>query len=625
MRLHPNSDLDFAIYTFTDRDCDNKGYNGEIVMIRLCKEIYEMTGDDSMTEDSHHTFSSDDSAISTDGSSQTRQRKKRKWDQPAESLLNFPLASFGISLPGVPVAPVVPAPAAAAFFTNPPVASGATVPPVVLQGPLPPKFNQPKVQDELIIAREIVINDSESSVRYKLTKRQTQEEIQKCTGAVVITRGKYRPPNAPPDGEKPLYLHISAGAHLKETAERILAVDHAAAMVEEMLKQGHAGFPTLQTVMGNGVQAMSTSVFLGFDADASLNIAARIRGPNDQYINHIMNETGATVLLRGRGSGNSEGLQGEDCLILVPEVHQPLHLFLSSNNPKSLEEAKRLAENLLDTISAECGASRVSSCKVYNAVPPPQQLLTGIQGFGNEQKLNAGSAVILTSTVNLSSVPLAPSVPGVTTVYSQGMMLQSGGILNSVQPQQNIVGYPQPVSTGGTSYSGYEGIYPQATPLQQVALALRQSSSPLTSLVAPTASVSSTATTSTTSTAMSEKEKRPPQKRKFQELPVGSKGPAKHNQGSEIPNRSELSANLDVRNVSNMPPPSKLVQPVDNGMPHPPPRNMPPPPPPKFTLLAPTAKLHDKNNSLNKTKSDNIPVVSDTLVKLMEYGEDDDD
>lgn len=78
-------------------------------------------------------------------------------------------------------------------------------------------------------------------------------------------------------------------------------------------------------------------------------------------------------------------------------------------------------------------------------------------------------------------------------------------------------------------------------------------------------------------------------------------------QGSEISNRSELSANLDVRNVSNMPPPSKLVQPVDNGMPHPPPRNMPPPPPPKFTLLAPTEKLHDKNNSLNKTKSDNIP------------------
>lgn len=236
-----------------------------------------------MTEDSHHTVSSDDSAVSTDASSQTRQRKKRKWDQPAESLLNFPLASLGISLPGVPAAPVLPPPAAAAFFTNPLVASGATVPPVVLQGPLLPKFNQPKVQDELIIAREIVINDSESSVRYKLTKRQTQEEIQKCTGAVVITRGKYHPPGAPPDGEKPLYLHISAGAHLKETAERILAVDRAAAMVEEMLKQGHTGFPTSQTAMCNGVQALSTCVFLGFDADTSLNIAARIRGPNVRF------------------------------------------------------------------------------------------------------------------------------------------------------------------------------------------------------------------------------------------------------------------------------------------------------------------------------------------------------
>lgn len=27
-----------------------------------------------------------------------------------------------------------------------------------------------------------------------------------------LCRGKYHPPNAPPDGEKPLYLHISAGA-----------------------------------------------------------------------------------------------------------------------------------------------------------------------------------------------------------------------------------------------------------------------------------------------------------------------------------------------------------------------------------------------------------------------------
>lgn len=37
----------------------------------------------------------------------------------------------------------------------------------------------------------------------------------------------------------------------------------------------------------------------------------------DQYINHIMNETGATVLLRGRGSGYSDGGPGEGAYLLI--------------------------------------------------------------------------------------------------------------------------------------------------------------------------------------------------------------------------------------------------------------------------------------------------------------------
>lgn len=106
----------------------------------------------------------------------------------------------------------------------------------------------------------------------------------------------------------------------------------------------------------------------------------------DQYINHIMNETGVTVTLRGRGSGNDECMSGEGrffihviwtfernviqhCIFyiyvvlklsyfLVADGQQPMHLFLSSNNLKSLEDARCLAENLLDTISMECGASR---------------------------------------------------------------------------------------------------------------------------------------------------------------------------------------------------------------------------------------------------------------------------
>ncbi|XP_057481608.1 protein RIK [Actinidia eriantha] len=564
-----------------------------------------------MTEDNFPRVSSTESTTASTESSSTKKRRKRKWDQPAESLVSAGVAVPGIlqlgntgslaaiTFPGVALAP-------GALLTNPLPSSSVTIS-QVLQAPLiqphatavAQKINQTKIQDELI-AREIVINDADSAVRYKLTKRQTQEEIQKCTGAVVITRGKYHPPNAPPDGEKPLYLHISAGAHLETTVERIKSVDLAAAMVEEMLKQGSINS------IGMVINALSTCVYLGFEADPYLNIAARIRGPNDQYVNHIMNETGATVMLRGRGSGNSESAIGE-------EGHQPLHLFLSSNNPKSLESAKLLAENLLDTISRECAASSVSSCNVYKAVPPPQQLLNGVQCSGNEVKANSNSAGNSTpSAVNSVAIPPIPSAthPGISTALPHSMGLSCGHF------QPNLVCNPQPSLVGGTSYSGYGGIYPQATPLQQVALALRKSPSLVNSAVAPPTTAANTAENYSPSLS-SAKEKRLPQKRKFQELPVASEGRANPHQGSDFL-KSGATSDFGVRNTSTMPAPQKLVKPSINRMPPPPPRILPPPPPPpKFNSPKPASSI-----VLDKSKPESVP---DTLIKLLEYGEEDDD
>ncbi|KAJ4973466.1 hypothetical protein NE237_006640 [Protea cynaroides] len=576
----------------------------------------------------------------------TRQRRKRKWDQPAEYLISaglqvpgvLPLGNVG-SLVGVAL-PGMTTPSGA-LLTNPLSATCTTAPHIFQPLSIPlntsavvQKLNQPKIQDELI-AREIVINDAETSIRYKLTKRQTQEEIQKCTGAVVITRGKYRPPNSSLDGEKPLYLHISAGAHLKDTAERIKAVDRAAVMVEEMLKQGinmqPASAPFHSTNTGQITQPLSTCVFLGFDADPTLNIAARIRGPNDQYINHIMNETGATVALRGQGSSNFEGPNGQ-------ELAQPLHLFLSCNSLKSFEDAKRLAENLLDTIGAECGVSRVPSSKVYNAVPPPQQLLAGVQSSGNEQKQNLGPVAGLTSSA-VGSTPIPPvssiTVPEISGIYPQATVSQPGRLPSYGLPQSNMVCYPQSAVTGGTRYSGYEGIYPQATPLQQVALALRQSSPFAISATAPVVSEGSTLPKANPSSKS--EEKRPVQKRKFQELPVASKGPAKplqnSLQGSEFLKPGTPPEDLGMRNISSMPPPKKLFQPSSNGIPLPRPRTMPPlpttpssrtmppppPPPPKFMSSISPPKA-------NGIKSTSVPVpVPDTLIKLMEYGDEDDE
>ncbi|KAK4490745.1 hypothetical protein RD792_001450 [Penstemon davidsonii] len=454
-----------------------------------------------MTEDSLPRASSSESDSST-----TKQRKRRKWDQPDESLLSagvaipgiFPLANMGslarITLPVVPPVPgsshAIPFSASSSNLLQPLQQHAAAI----VQ-----KLIQPKIQDE-IIAREIIINDADSAIRYKLTKRQTQEEIQRCTGAVVITRGKYRPPNALPDGERPLYLHISAAAHLETTAERIKAVDQAAVMVEEILKQA---------LVNNEVKVdhlLSTFVFLGFEADPSLNIASRIRGPNDQFVNHIMNETGATVLLRGRGSGHPENEHTE-------EAQQPLHLLLSSNDPNSLEHAKVLAENLLDTICTECGASRVSSCQKYGGVPPPPQLQAVVQSFGNISKV--------IDMVAPSSTALA----GLTSTVSHSPIYQSIGVSNPVSPQAN--NYQHASLINGTSYIGYGGIYPQATPLQQVALALRQSTSPVTATVAPSTTAARTEPPSAAPPSLKDKR---PQKRKFQELPAPGKGPAYPNQ-----------------------------------------------------------------------------------------------
>ncbi|XP_024006898.1 protein RIK isoform X2 [Eutrema salsugineum] len=551
-----------------------------------------------------------DEATANDAS-RTRQRRKRKWDQPAEQLV-----AAGVALPRLLPLSNVPA---ISCLNNTVSASVApffqTLSSLPQQTTSVPQVNQPKIQDELTIAREIVINDAEASLRHKLTKRSTQEEIQRSTGAVVITRGKYRLPSAPPDGEKPLYLHISAAAHLKETAERILAVDRAAAMIEEMMKQktnSQAGLVGFQTV-----KMLSTCVYLGFEADPSSNVAARIRGPNDQYINHIMNETGATVVLRGRGSGSLENQHSEEAL-------QPLHLLLSSSNPKSIDDAKRLAENLMDTISVEFGASRVSSSKVYGAVPPPQQLLSGAPSADNEQKPSLSSTYGLMTSLPIISPPNAVnpfSVPPATTLYPQFPVLQPPVISNGGHLRPSPVNYLQPVA-GGTSYSGYAGIYPQATPLQQVAQVLKQSISPVISTVPPTL-LTATSLSKPSDISNKEKDRRPPQKRKFQELPADSKVPAKAKQ-------------LEIAMAGEVTQKNSIVEPSANGvrslpsprsvMPPPPPKIIPTssrsmlPPPPRFAPSTQPPRLQEDCITVKKPNP-----VPDTLVKLMEYGDDEED
>nr|CAB3501603.1 unnamed protein product [Digitaria exilis] len=408
-----------------------------------------------MMEDRAHRVADEPAAAGR----QRSERKKRKWDQPAEDLVSAAMTAAavaglpvinlgalpGVALPGVTAYGAAALPSAASVpFSLPP-----HIAPSVLQNASAAlqKLSQAKIPDETI-AREIVINDADPSVRYKLTKRQTQDEIQRCTSTVIITRGKYHPPNGQPDGEKPLYLHISAGSQ-------------------------------------------------------------------DQYINHIMKETGVTVVLRGKDSENLSSCLGE-------ASQQPLHLYLTSMHLKSLEAAKVLAENLLDTIAAEFGASRISSSKVYGAVPPPQQLLAGVETPGPRSDVHStlGTNALAGASHSFASTgAIAPIVaPAVTLQYG-------GPTYSGVPPPSNMI-CPIPPVNGGTFYSGYGDIYPQATPLQQVAFTLKHASSSTTQ-VAPMASTLTSRVIEADSSLDVGTDKR--SRRKFQELPV-SQGPTTESQ-----------------------------------------------------------------------------------------------
>jgi hypothetical protein len=163
---------------------------------------------------------------------------------------------------------------------------------------------------------------------------------------------------------------------------------------------------------------------------------------------------------------------------------------------------------------------RISSSKVYGAVPPPLQLLTGAHTSGIvsdsyvhstlEPSVLTGASHSFASS-GIAASPIAPSeaLQSVAPTY--------------VVPPCNVT-CPSPPVNDGTFYSGYGNIYPQATPLQQVASTLKHSISlSSTTQVVPVTSTLTSTTINAASSSDLETDKRS-QRRKFQELPV-SKGP----------------------------------------------------------------------------------------------------
>ncbi|XP_050956686.1 KH homology domain-containing protein 4-like isoform X2 [Labeo rohita] len=243
--------------------------------------------------------------------------------------------------------------------------------------PLPskaPPAALPVAADELILA-EVDINDVPTECRNLLTKGKTQDEIGQLSGAVVSTKGLYvsdADRSAGAGVTRPLYLHVQ-GRRQEDVNKAVARIKEI--ISEDVLRSSGGQQPVVmptvpvyrQTVTAAPLPSAArapaipghkpapphtgsfvhTKIFVGLDqSQPSFNVKERVEGPSGSYLQHIQSETGARVFLRGKGSGYIEQASRR-------ESFEPLYLYISHPNAVGLDAAKKLCENLLDTVRAD--------------------------------------------------------------------------------------------------------------------------------------------------------------------------------------------------------------------------------------------------------------------------------
>lgn len=104
------------------------------------------------------------------------------------------------------------------------------------------------------------------------------------------------------------------------------------------------------------------------------NLRAQVVGHGGSYVKHIQQETRCRVQIKGCGSGFMEHSTGA-------ESDEPMYLHVAGPDPKEVQKAKELCEDLLGNVREQY--------ERFKANPPPQRMESYTDGYGANANNNS--------------------------------------------------------------------------------------------------------------------------------------------------------------------------------------------------------------------------------------------
>ncbi|XP_015757658.1 PREDICTED: UPF0469 protein KIAA0907 homolog [Acropora digitifera] len=338
-------------------------------------------------------------------------RRKSKWDIPSADTDNPVAGNANFSATdaakerAAKLNAMLAAQGKLAKGTPPPVMGHPSPAAKLIVQPPTSQDNGSKNLSQDLLTAEVEINDS--AARTLLCRGTTQDEINRYSGAAVSTRGKYMTEQdkkeAEGTGVKPLYLCIQGLTQekvdlaVKRIKEIMAGVDGnsnptqtnpSTSQPQKMASPSPVATPAFnqpsavfdRQPLPPGMHYVQEKVFVGLDNSMpEFNVKERLQGPGGNYFQHISTQTGAKVQLRGRGSGFIEPTSGK-------EAFEALYIYVSHGKVDGLAAAKKLVENLIQTVHTEYKAFEQSKRQQHygyspymNAMNQPGQLPSGYQ------------------------------------------------------------------------------------------------------------------------------------------------------------------------------------------------------------------------------------------------------